>query len=238
MSFAFNTRSSWWDEVERAEEATGLDFEDSIDRIVRDSYLPENVPAAFRTGRNYSDNELVIGDAFLYMPDSQKLNAVIHEGIHALDSDDRLIPEMEDLGASTDFLQEVDSALNGSRMEKEGMTQRLANALDPNDAGRYFYPYETLKTDASLKSSGFDVESELVEDIREEKRRILDHYRDYEFEIGDGLYVEQGSIGDFEYSIAVEGPSAELYGQDLASEYLGELYGELDSGVLPDDSSV
>lgn len=238
MSFAFNTRSSLWEEVERAEEATGLEFQDSIDRVVRDSYLPPNVPAAFRSGSVYADNELVLGDRFFYLPSSQKLNAVIHEGIHALDHDDRLIPEIENLGASESFLAEVDSALEGPLHEKEGMTQRLANAFDPSDGGRYFYPYETLKTDSALRSQGFDVESELVDDIINEKKNILDAYREYEFELGNDLYLEHGSIGDFEYALAVEGPEAELYGEDLALGYLERLYGELEAGMLPDDSPV
>lgn len=150
--------------LEQAEAATDLALTEIFDDV-KSERLPENVPAAVRykrSGLGYEQVELLLDDEFAYLPGDEKLNATIHEGIHGMDKRDRLDRALADLGMDRDAASTVDRLVSYSdESTMEGVVQNLANALDPNDAGRYFRPDETRQAASVLDDHGIDLEEEI-----------------------------------------------------------------------------
>ncbi|MBC5793028.1 MAG: hypothetical protein H8Z69_03225 [Nanohaloarchaea archaeon] len=230
-----------WDHLEQAEDVTGLNFTDAFDSVKR-TRLPENVPAATRTkyGLKGAKTELQLDyDIEKTLSESEILNASIHEGLHGLDHKGMLDEELESIGVDPEVSNRIDRLTDGPLEVEEGTIQAVSNALDPNGGSNYAYPYETQMVEDYLEQEGIDLESELAEDIQDTKMDLVDDYREvYARFSTDNLYFEAGSIGDHEYGVIAFGDNAEIYGEEMADNFvedIAESYGIEAEGYSPEE---
>ena len=164
---------------------------------------------------------------FDYLNPELQQHVLSHEGIHALDFDDELIPQLKDSrNVSGDAAQRISVLKDRGREEKEGVTQAINKRIMPDASSHYFYPDETREVESLLEQSGTDLDSELLEDIEDTEREVLDGYREINSQIAvRGLYLEEGSVNGTDYAVMVMGDGAEVYGEDLAGDYLSEEMG-------------
>ncbi|MFB6192642.1 MAG: hypothetical protein ABEK00_00150 [Candidatus Nanohaloarchaea archaeon] len=217
--------SSYWRQLEKAEEAAGLNFSDSIDKVERKPM--DSLASMERRGYgvgpvSYGENVLNVSPEFDYLDPELQEHVLSHEGIHALDFDNRLVPELKDsFNISSQAAQRLSVLKDSSTEAREGVTQALNKRITPDPRSDYFYPYETQQVEQVLEDEGMDLDSELLEDIEEAQKDILEEYRDIDARIVDeGVYLEYGSINDTDYSVMVIGDGAETYGEKLADNYL------------------
>jgi len=220
-------KADYWDQLDQLEDETGLDFSDSIDDIEKKS-MPALASMEQRTysvnGREYDQNVLNISDTFDYLNLELQQHVLSHEGIHALDFDEELISQLEaSRNISSDAARRISVLKDQGRDKKEGVTQAVNKRIMPDATSHYFYPGETREVEHLLEQSGTDLDSELLEDIDDAEREVLDSYREIESQIAvPGLYLEQGSVNGTDYSVMVMGEGAEIYGEELAGDYLSE----------------
>ena len=220
-------KADYWDQIDGLEDQTGLDFSDSIDDIEKKG-MPALASMEQRTysinGREYNQNVLNISDTFDYLNPELQQHVLSHEGIHALDFDDELVPQLEaSRNISSDAAQRISVLKDQGRREKEGLTQALNKRIMPDASSHYFYPDETREVENLLEQSGTDLDSELMENTEDTEREVLESYRDIESQIAvPGLYLEQGSVNGTDYNVMVLGEGADIYGEDLAGDYLSE----------------
>ena len=230
-------KANYWEEIDGLEDETGLDFSSSIDDIEKKS-MPALASMEQRTysinGREYDQNVLNISDTFDYLNPELQQHVLSHEGIHALDFDDELVPQLEaSRNISSKAAQRISLLKDQGRGKKEGVTQAVNKRIMPDAASHYFYPDETKEVEHLLEQSGTDLDSELLEDVEDTEREVLDSYREIESQIAvPGLYLEQGSVNGTDYSVMVMGEGAEIYGEELASDYLSE---DMDEGLTEMD---
>ena len=220
-------KADYWEEIDGLEDETGLDFSSSIDDIEKKD-MPALASMEQRTyssnGRNYERNVLNLSQEFDYLNPELQEHVLSHEGIHALDFDNELVPQlMASRNISSDAAQKISVLKDQDREKKEGVTQAVNKRINPDAASHYFYPDETREVEQLLEQSGTDLDSELLEDIDDTEREVLDSYREIDSQITvPGLYLEQGSVNGTDYSVMVMGEGAEIYGEELASDYLSE----------------
>jgi len=191
-----------------------------------DSSLPYNVLGRTSVPR-YSNDEITVsvGDKFFEMGDKQQYKTILHECIHVKQFRDEIDEWLEDkFNASDEFIREVEKSSNPLyRKDVEGITEVLTDTILPFDVGTG-YPYEKRRKDAELEAKGFDVESELVENMEDEFDRLIDNYKNIysSFEIGS-LYIENGEFNGKDYlAIIPDG------GESSVNEYLTEISSEED----------
>lgn len=220
-------KADYWDKLDSVGDETGLDFSDSIDDIEKKD-MPALASMEQRNynlnGRTYERNVLNLSHEFDYLNPELQQHVLSHEGIHALDFDEELIPQLKDSrNVSSDAAQRISVLKDQGRGEKEGVTQAINKRIVPDAVSHYFYPDETREVEHLLEQSGTDLDSELLEDIEDTEREILDSYREIDSQIAvPGLYLEQGTVNGTDYSVMVMGEGAEAYGEALASDYLSE----------------
>lgn len=198
-------KADYWDKVDSVEDETGLDFSGSIDDIEKRD-MPALASMEQRNyqmnGRTYERNVLNLSQEFDYLNPELQQHVLSHEGVHALDFDDELIPQLEaSRNISTDAAQRISVLKDQGRGEKEGVTQAINKRIAPDAVSHYFYPDETREVEHLLEQSGTDLDSQIAV---------------------PGLYLEQGSVNGTDYSVMVMGEGAEVYGGELASDYLSE----------------
>ena len=220
-------KADYWDQVDGLEDETGLDFSDSIDDIEKKDMpaLASMERRSYRSnGRAYERNVLNLSHEFDYLNPELQQHILSHEGIHALDFDGELIPQLESSrNISPDASQQISLLKDQDRRKKEGVTQAVNKRIMPDATSHYFYPDETREVEQLLEQSGTDLDSELLEDIENTEREVLDSYREIESQIAvPGLYLEQGSVNGTDYSVMVLGDDAEIYGEELAADYLSD----------------
>ena len=220
-------KDGYWERLEEVEEMTGLDFSDSIDDIEREDM---RAPAAMErqrysiNGDIYERNVLKLGSDFDYLDPPVKDHVLSHEGIHALDFDNQLIPQLRSSrGISNNMAHRISVLKDRGRAEKEGVTQAINKRVSTDSGSQYVYPGETRMAEDFLEQGELDLDSELLEEIDELEREIVDRYSEIEKEIsGPGLYLQQGVVEDQDYSIMVLGEAAEVYGPRIAEEYISQ----------------
>lgn len=210
-------------------EEYGLEADDV--KVEFDSSLPYNVLGRTEMPR-YSDDEVTIkvGDRFMEADEYQQEKTMVHEGIHSLqfknEVDDWL---REEFNASESFIREVERSSDPLyEKEIEGITEVLTDNILPFDVGTG-YPYEKRMKQDELEAKGFDVESELMDDIDDELESIGDDYfQVYQtFEVGN-VYMEKGSIGDLDYTMITVGDDITDYrlesgNSPASSDTMGEV---------------
>lgn len=228
-----------WSELEELEEETDLGVSEAFDGVEVDSSLPRNVPAATQ----FDDYQLMAGelideepeallklnDTFFYLDTGKQDEVLLHEAMHGLEGKDRLMPELKyRKGISEEFQEDVVTAFNyGGIDQTEGVVQALAAELNDSTVSDYFRRYETRDTHDRWREKGLDPEEELSSEISEFRTDALMEFGDrevYDVEVDEGLYLEYGEFMGEEYSVAVSGEGAEVYGSEVAEEYLEEAY--------------
>lgn len=201
-----------------------------------DSTMPYNILGRTTTRRyGDSDPKVVVGDSFLEANEAQQLRTMAHEGFHVKqfrgEETDWL---QEEFGVSDDFSREVERAWQTGKVDEiEGITEVVVDNLLP--FGSSGYPYKKRAKEKELEAKGIDVESELVEDIEDEIYGLIYEYKQVwnSFE-QDGLYIEEGTVGDFSYTAVSLG---EYEPEEKINEYLGELLTEDYEKMLEEDYS-
>jgi hypothetical protein len=176
---------------------------------------------------------LKLNDTFFYLDAGKQDEVLFHESMHGLEGKNRLMPELKyRKGISEEFQDDLVTAFNyGGIDSTEGVVQALAAELNDSTVGDYFRRYETRDTHERWREKGLDAEKELSEDIGEFRRDVIDEAAGrevYDIEVGEGLYFEYGEFMGEDYSVAVSGEDAEVYGAEVADAYLEDLYEGLD----------
>jgi len=152
------------------------------------------------------------------LPENIKEEIAIHEAIHVLDHNNKLIEQLDrKKGISEEFRKELQrNFLYGDENRKEGTTQLIASKMSEND-NNYFYPYETSKIQQEMVGKDINVESELLEDMENFEEKIIEQYAGiYGSEIKENnLYVEEGYVGGIDYKL-------EIYNEGLGVLYFEE----------------
>lgn len=177
---------------------------------------------------------LKLNDTFFYLDSSKQDEVLFHESMHGLEGKNRLMPELRyRKGISKDFEEDLLTAFNyGGIDSTEGAVQALAAELNDSNIGDYFRRYETRDTHERWREKGLDPGEELSGEIEGFKRDVIDEFGErevYEVEIGEGLYFEYGELMGEDYSVAVAGEDAEIYGKEVADAYLEDLYEGLEA---------
>jgi hypothetical protein len=164
--------------------------------------------------------------------------------MHGLEGKNRLMLELKyRKGISEEFQDDLVTAFNyGGIDETEGVVQALAAELNDSTISDYFRRYETRDTHNRWREKGLEPGEELSNEISEFRNDALMEFGDrevYDVHVGEGLYLEYGEFMGEEYSVAVSGEDAEIYGQEVADQYLEEAYEglemELDEEIDLDD---
>lgn len=216
-------KADYWDKIQSVEDETGLNFSDSIDDIEKNNM---SALASMEKRRSvYGDkNILHISDEFDYLNPELQSHVLSHEGIHALDFNDQLVPQLKaSRGISDDTAYRISALKDEGREEKEGITQAINKRINPDPSSHYFYPGETSRMESLLEEGGQDLNSELLEEMNDLEDEVVDSYRDIDAQlVGAGVYIEYGSFNDVDYSVMVLGEGAEAYGEEIAGEYMNQ----------------
>lgn len=217
-------KADYWDRLESLGSETGLNFSDSIDDIERDNNTSALASMEKRETPYGQENILHISNRFDYLNPELQSHVLSHEGIHALDFDDRLVPELKaSRGISEDTAYRISMLKDQGRDEKEGVTQAINKRINPDPNSHYFYPGETSRMESLLEDGDGNLNSELLEEMNDLEEQVIDNHREINTQLtGEGVYIEYGSFNDADYSVMVLGEGAESYGEKLAGEYLGQ----------------
>jgi hypothetical protein len=187
---------------------------------------------------------LKLNDTFFYLDAGKQDEVLFHESMHGLEGKNRLMLELKyRKGISEEFQDDLVTAFNyGGIDETEGVVQALAAELNDSTISDYFRRYETRDTHNRWREKGLEPGEELSNEISEFRNDALMEFGDrevYDVHVGEGLYLEYGEFMGEEYSVAVSGEDAEIYGQEVADQYLEEAYEglemELDEEIDLDD---
>lgn len=239
-------REKAWSELEELEEETDLGISQAFDQVEIDSSLPRNVPAATQ----FDDYELMMGDlideepeallklndSFFYLDTGKQDEVLLHEAMHGLEGKDRLMPELKyRKGISEEFQEDLVTAFNyGGIDDTEGAVQALAAELNESTVSDYFRRYETRDTHDRWREKGLDPSKELSSEISEFRTDTLMEFGGrevYDVAVDEGLYLEYGEFMGKEYSVAVSGEEAEVYGSEVAEQYLEDVYEGLEEDL-------
>lgn len=234
-----NREQKAWDRLGSLEDDSGLGISEAFDEVEVDSSLPRNVPAA----THFDDYDLMMGDiideepeallklndSFFYLDPGKQDEVLLHESMHGLEGKNRLIPQLRyKKGISQEFEQDLTTAFSyGGIDQVEGAVQALAGELNDSNVPDYFRRYEIRETHDRWRQKGLEPESELSEEIGDFRQEMIGELADrevYDVEVSDGLYFEYGQFMGEDYSIAVTGENSEVYGPDIADQYLEDLY--------------
>ena len=163
---------------------------------------------------------------FFQMPEEKQKRTILHELIHIKQFNDSLDAWARDeFDVSEDFAEKLSGTIWEGVKSVEGETELILSSFFPEEDSSY--PYAQRSKESELENLGLDIDSEITEEIEEEAENILEGYREVEDSWEeDDVYMEEGSIGDLEYSVAIFGGD-----QEAAEEYLkGEIAGEMEPG--------
>jgi hypothetical protein len=214
------------EEIERkvfqVAEEYGLDVEKELDEVGV-KYLGTYVNA--RTSKAGSKMRIDFDSHnFFQMPEERQRRTILHELIHVKQFNDSLDSWAQDeFDVSEDFAEKLSGTIWEGVKSVEGETELILSSFFPEEDSSY--PYAQSSKESELENLGLDIDSEITEEIEEEAEDILEGYREIEDSWEEGeVYMEEGSIGDVEYSVAVFGGD-----EEVAEEYLkGEIEAELE----------
>lgn len=183
--------------LEAAEDEIDIHFTGLFDAVVETS-LPDRVPAAMRRSRQgylYDRVELLLDEEFKDLYSNEKMNAMIHEGIHGLAARDKLDEVLVEHGIPGEDARRIDTLIDESpEAVMEGLVQSIADAFDPEEGGRYFRPTERYMAQTVLQQEGIDLESELDENRIPSAEGYADHDI-YDVDIEPSLYDGRDDLG-------------------------------------------
>jgi hypothetical protein len=204
--------------VLRVAEKYGLDVEDELDGVGV-KYLGTYVNA--RTSKK-GPNLCIDFDSrnFFKQSEQQKRRTILHELIHVKQFNDSLdVWAREEFDVSEDFAEKLDGTIWEGVKSVEGETELILSSFFPEEDSSY--PYAQSSKQRELESQGLDIDSEITQEIEEEAEDILEGYREVEsVEVEENVYIEEGSIGDIDYSVAVMGEDAAEKGPQQVEDYL------------------
>lgn len=221
--------------LQEVSERHGLGITDDVN-LVFDNSLPYKVLGRTSMPR-YSEEGITVsvGDQFFELDERKQEKTMLHEGIHVKQFQNEIDEWLEnEFNASEEFIKEVENS-SDPLYEKdiEGITEVLTDTILPFDLGTG-YPYEKRSKMSELESKGFDVESELVDDIENEFNELVESYKEvYEsFEFGE-FYFETGRLNGVRYNALVAGYDDT---EKAVNEYLMDVELEDDySGLFDSD---
>jgi hypothetical protein len=209
------------EKVLQVAEDYGLEIEDELDDVgVR--YLGTYVNA--RTSKAGSKMRIDFDSHnFFQMPEERQRRTILHELIHIKQFNNSLDEwAREEFDVSEKFAEKLDGTIWEGVKSVEGETELILSSFFPEEDSSY--PYAESSKESELENLGLDIESEITEEIEDEAEEILDEYRDIESSEKEGsVYMEEGSIGEIDYAVAVMGEDA---GPEDVEDYLVDEIGE------------
>jgi hypothetical protein len=196
----------------------GLDVEEELDEVGV-KYLDTYVNA--RTSKE-GPNLRIDFDShnFFKKSEEEQRRTILHELIHIKQFNNSLDDWAQDeFDVSEEFAEKLDGTIWEGVKSVEGETELILSSFFPEDNSSY--PYAQSSKERELESRGLDIDSEITDEIEEEAEEILGEYREIDsVEIEENSYLEEGSIGDLEYEVAVMGEDAAEQGPEIVEDYL------------------
>lgn len=215
--------------VHEVAEEYGLNIEEELDEVGV-KYLGTYVNA--RTSKEGSNLRIDFDSHnFFNQSEEEQRRTILHELIHIKQFNNSLDEWAQDeFDVSDEFAEKLDGTIWEGVKSVEGETELILSSFFPEDNSSY--PYAQSSKERELESRGLDIDSEITDEIEEEAEEILDEYREIDnVEIEENSYLEEGSIGDFDYEIAVMGEEAAEKGPEMVEDYLtGEIEASVDYG--------
>ena len=204
--------------VHEVAEEYGLDIEEELDEVDV-KYLGTYVNA--RTSKE-GPNLRIDFDShnFFNQSEEEQRRTILHELIHIKQFNNSLDEWAQDeFDVSDEFAEKLGGTIWEGVKSVEGETELILSSFFPDDDSSY--PYAQSSKERELESRGLDIDSEITDEIDEEAEDILDEYREIDnIEIEENSYLEEGSIGDIDYSVAVMGEDAPEKGPRQVEDYL------------------
>ena len=219
-----------WEDLEKLEDYTGINFTEAFDSIQIEK-LPNNGRSAYddnaivpaRTEQSWyglgNKTTLKLDPEHIYdFTEEERLNLLAHEGIHGLDFNNKLEGELvENEYVDKSTFRELENLMDQGLEEMEGVTQKLANEITSDSAGRKFRPRETAHVERYLEQEGIEI------DFDEELEYLNQSEEVYDQIITDDMYFESGSIGETDYIFIYTGEDAEEIGENIKQDYMNYL---------------
>lgn len=213
----------------------GLDVGEELDKVGV-KYLGTYVNA--RTSKQGPSLRIDFdSENFFKMSEEEQRRTILHELIHIKQFNNSLDEwAAEEFDVSEEFAEKLDGTIWEDVKSVEGETELILSSFFPEEGSSY--PYAQDSKEKEMESLGLDIESEITDEIDEEAEEILDEYREIEnIEVDGDLYLEEGSIGGIDYSVALIGEEASEEGPRKAEEYLkAEIEKEIEYGASPETS--
>lgn len=174
---------------------------------------------------------------FFNSSEAKQQRTTLHELLHVKQFNDTLGEwAYNERGVSEDFAQELDTGyktVKDLEGEVEMITDRIFSSSLPSP-----YPYEKANKQSEFKRKGFDIDSELADQIEEAGNEILNQYRDVDYSgTLESIYAESGSFAGIEYDFIYIGPDAEYNGEETIRGYL-EMMNDVLEPVKSDDNEM
>lgn len=219
-----------WEDLEKLEDYTGINFTEAFDSIQIEK-LPNNGKSAYddntivpaRTEQSWyglgNKTTLKLDPEHIYdFTEEERLNLLAHEGIHGLDFNNELETELvENEYVDKSTFRELENLMDQGLEEMEGVTQKLANEITSDSAGRKFRPRETAHVENYLEQEDIEI------DFDEELEYLNQSEEVYDQIITDDMYFESGSIGETDYVFIYAGEDAEEIGENIKQDYMNYL---------------
>ena len=219
-----------WEDLEKLEDYTGINFTEAFDSIQIEK-LPNNGRSAYddnaivpaRTEQSWyglgNKTTLKLDPEHIYdFTEEERLNLLAHEGIHGLDFNNKLEGELvENEYVDKSTFRELENLMDQGLEEMEGVTQKLANEITSDSAGRKFRPRETAHVERYLEQEDIEI------DFDEELEYLNQSEEVYDQIITDDMYFESGSIGETDYIFIYTGEDAEEIGENIKQDYMNYL---------------
>lgn len=219
-----------WEDLERLEEETGIEFTKGIDNIeiskIPDSgnsiYDEDTVVPARTEHSNYSPGNTTTlrldPDHIQNFSQEERMNLLAHEGIHGLDFNGMLEQELvENNYVDQETFGQLRGLMDEGLEEMEGVVQKLANEITDENAGRIFRPRETAQVERYLEQEGIEIGSGVEQSYPEFSRNLHNQF------IESDVYWETGQTSSgLEYSFVYKGGEVEK-AEEFAKKYLEDL---------------
>lgn len=213
-------------------ESFGMDISDELGGI-EVSYLQPNVNA-----QTFTENGQVKisfnSSNFFEKSESQRERIILHELVHVKQFNHSLHEWASDrFNVSDDFKEELMDSIWEDVRDIEGETEMIvSNLMD----GKGSYPHEKVAKENELASKGFDIDSELSQDIEEEMDQLYKEVSNVE--VGENIYIEEGEIDGVEYTVAVMGEYAPEKGPAQVESYLEQSFEAYESDLVIEEEYV
>lgn len=159
---------------------------------------------------------------FFQLSKERQRRTILHELIHVKQFNNSLDDwAKQEFDVSEDFAEKLDGTIWEDVKSVEGETELILSSFFPDEDSSY--PYAQGFKRREFESDGIDIDSEITQQIEEETEEILNKYREIEnIEVEENIYIEEGSIGETNYKIAIVGGNALQYGPKQVENYLEE----------------